>query len=86
MKRNLYSAPEAFSLSPLLALLPVRGDIGKLESLTASFYARYEKVSGLLKEAENVLGGEIKKRLLAEQAMLKQILDWLVVRPQVERQ
>lgn len=86
MKRNLYSAPEAFSLSPLLALLPVRGDIGKLESLTASFYARYEKVSGLLKEAENVLGGEIKKRLLAEQAMLKQILDWLVVKPQVERQ
>ena len=83
MKRSLYSAPEAFSLSPLLAILPVRGEIGRLESLTASFYARYEKVSGLLKEAENSLGGEIKKRLSAEQAMLKQILDWLVVKPQI---
>ena len=86
MKRSFYSAPEAFSLSPLLALLPVRGEIGKLEALTASLYARYEKVSGLLKEAESVLGGEIKRRLLAEQGMLKQILDWLVVKPQLGKQ
>ena len=86
MKRGLYSAPEAFSLLPLLALLPVRGEIGRLEALTASFYARYERVSGLLKEAESLLGGEIKRRLVAEQAMLKQILDWLVVKPQTGRQ
>jgi len=82
MKRSLYSPPEAFALSPLLALLPVKGEISRLSPLTASLYARYEKVSVLLKEAEDSVGVEMKKRLLAEQAMLRQVLDWLEVKPE----
>lgn len=82
MKRNLYSAPEAFSISPLLALLPVKGQISKLSGLTASFYARYEKVRGLLAELGSA-DPEMKRRLNAEFVMLKQVLDFLAVKPEL---
>lgn len=78
-RRSLYSAPESFSLSPLLSLLPVKGVVGNLEKLTASFYARYEKVHALKKSLGGERQGEAWQRLTAEEGMLKQVLDWLAV-------
>lgn len=77
MKRSLYSAPEAFSLNPLLFLLPVRSQIGGLGALTSSFYARYEKVKEERQGATS--DQELTQKLAAEEAMLRQVLDWLEV-------
>jgi len=82
MKRPLYSSPEPFSLAPLLVLLPVRGKIGKLEALTSSLFARFEKVSALRREIGEDAEREVVRRLAAEEAMLKQVLDWLAVNPE----
>lgn len=82
MKRAIYSPPEAFTLSPLLALLPPGGDVGKLEPLTTSLFARYEKVVALqreLSQSSDFLDNV--KRSAAEAGMLKQVLDWLTVKP-----
>lgn len=81
MKRPLFSNPEEFSLSPLLALLPVRGKVGRLEALTSSLFARYEKVASQLKEPETENSPELKKRFSSEEAMLRQVLEWLEVSP-----
>jgi hypothetical protein len=82
MKKPLYSRPEPFSLSPLLALLPALGRVGKLESLTSSFYARYERASHMKREmmAEEK-NREAVRRYTAEEAMLRQVLDWLAIKP-----
>ena len=77
MKKNLYSAPDPFSMSPMLRLLPVKGSVHDLKNLTTSLYARYEnvqalKVGGNLSDRENQL-----KLLSLEESMLKNILDWL---------
>ena len=79
MKKGLYSNPESFSLSPLLALLPVRGVVGELEKLTSSLFARYERVRALKRslDEESLRGSQ--KRIVAEEAMLRQVLDWLSV-------
>jgi len=79
MKRLLYSSPEPFSLSPLLSLLPVMGKMGELEKLTASLYARYEKAAALKESLNTGSGQEGHQRIFAEEAMLKQILEWLSV-------
>ncbi|MCO6431224.1 MAG: hypothetical protein J5J00_10215 [Deltaproteobacteria bacterium] len=81
MRKNLFSGPDDFSLSPLLTLLPVKGKLSRLDSLTSSLFARYEKVSGILKENPVGAAPESKRRFLAEEAMLKQVLDWLEVKP-----
>ncbi|MCB0336736.1 MAG: hypothetical protein KDD62_10540 [Bdellovibrionales bacterium] len=73
MSKPLYSPPEAFSLSPLLALLEVRGDINELSLLVPSFYARYEKMQ--LLEASVEAGDEMHARILAEKVMLRQVLE-----------
>lgn len=82
MKRSIFSPPDSFSIAPLLALLPVRGKIGKLEALTSSLFARYEKVSVARRELGADVERETGKRLAAEEAMLKQVLDWLAVNPE----
>jgi len=79
MKRLLYSPPESFSLSPLLSILPVKGGVGELEKLTSSFYARYEKVTALKKNLGADEASETTRRVVAEEVMLKQILEWLSV-------
>jgi len=81
MKRPLYSAPEGFSLSPLLYLLPTRGKIGKLDTLTSSLYARYESVSSLARELNNDDNREAFRRFSNEEGMLREVLDWLAVKP-----
>lgn len=79
MKRPSLSPPDAFSISPLLALLPVEGEVSKLEELTSSLYARYEKVSVMKRDLGQGVT-EHHKRIWAEEAMLKQVMDWLSVR------
>ena len=85
MKRSIFSPPDPFSVSPLLSLLPVKGDIAKLQSLTSSLFARYEAVSTLRRELERVDDRDTRRRLGAEEAMLKRVLDWLAVSPEAER-
>ncbi len=83
MKRSLLSAPDPFSLSPMIVLLPVQGSIEKLEALTSSLYARYEKVQALHRE---IVPGQASQGSLrahsGEANMLKQVLDWLSVKPE----
>jgi hypothetical protein len=74
MSGNIGGPPEPFALSPLLALLPDVGDVGRLESLTPSLYARQEKVEASRAESNDK---ELERRYAAEGAMLRQILEWL---------
>ena len=47
-KRSMYASPEAFSMSPLLTLLPVRGTVSALGNMTSALYARYEAIDAEL--------------------------------------
>ena len=80
-QRGRFGASDPFSLSPLVALLPVHGRVGGLAALTSSLFARYEKVQSLLKEVNPEENRQAYGRLTAEGDMLKQVLDWLSVRP-----
>lgn len=89
MKRSLYSAVDEFSLSPLLAILPVRGRIGQIESLKSAMFARYERVAAQQQDAQHQADAEridesSRRRLDAEAAMLKQVLEWLALKPGTE--
>ena len=77
MKTPLSAPPDDFSLSPLLALLPKKGDAGKLSLLTTSLYARHEKVAALKKEMGESGDKNAAKKISAEEAMLRQVLEWL---------
>lgn len=79
MKRSLFSAPEDFTMSPLLALLPVIGQVGKLEDLTASLYARHEKVVALKKSLALDGDSDPLRRLNSEASMLAHVLEYLDV-------
>lgn len=81
MTDGKFSSPDYFASNPLLAILPVRGRLGKLEDYSASLFARYEKVSGLIKELSDSSDREAARRLYAEQGMLRQVLDWLSITP-----
>jgi hypothetical protein len=72
-------APESFSLSPLVSLLPSVGSLTRLEGLVSSIFARYESVEALRDGADDP---EARERYGAELSMLRQILDWLAVKPE----
>jgi len=74
MPSNPTRAPEPFSLSPLLALMPATGNPARLEELASALFVHYETVEGLRQSADSA---EVGSRLGAELAMLRQILDWL---------
>ncbi|MCX6115592.1 MAG: hypothetical protein NTV65_10335 [Proteobacteria bacterium] len=78
MSGNVGGPPDPFSLSPLLSLLPSCGNLTRLENLVSSLFARHEKVETLREEAKSK---ELERRYTAEEAMLRQILDWLAVKP-----
>ena len=82
MKRTLFDPIEPFSLAPLVALLPRRGRIERLSTLTSSLFARFEKVNGLIKESDSQANADIFSRLNKEREMLKQVLEWLEVNTQ----
>ena len=81
MNSNPSRAPEPFSLSPLLSLLPTLGSVSRLELLVSSLFARYESVEAL---KDSVSAAEQQARVASEAAMLRQILDWLAVQPKEE--
>jgi hypothetical protein len=82
MKKSLLSPPDPFGLSPLVLLLPVIGRVGGLSPLTSSLFARFEKVQGLKDELSTEPDRAAFRRLAAEESMLKEVLDWLAVRPE----
>lgn len=82
MKRSLFGPPDQFSLSPLLSLLPVVGSISGLAPLSSSLFARHEKVLALRNEMVDEPDKTAFRRLSAEEAMLKQVLDWLAQNPE----
>lgn len=71
-------------MSPFLALLPVRGKVSSLPALSNSLYARYEKVQTFLKDSDIRSDRQLARRFLAEEAMLRQVLDWLAIRSKEE--
>ena len=77
MRRSIIDGPEPFSLSPLLAILPVTGHSSKLHDLGASLFARFEKVSAMRADEGLANEREAHRRLVAEEGMLKTLLDWL---------
>ena len=83
MKRPIYSPPDPFSMLPLLSLLPSRGSIARLPDLMSSLFARFEHVAALRKSEEDI-EREMARRLSAEEAMLRQVLEWLRVNPESE--
>jgi len=68
-------------MAPLLVLLPRAGSSGRLETLVSPLYARFEKVSRLVDDLDDSSSAEMRKRLVSEQAMLKQVLDWVAQKP-----
>ncbi len=86
MKKSLVAPPDPFGLSPLALLLPVIGQVGGLTPLTSSLFARFEKVQALKTEVSSGAGADSARtafrRLAAEEAMLKEVLDWLAVKPE----
>lgn len=82
MARSIMSGPDVNALLPSLALLSPRGALAKLEQLNSSYFARYEKVCALKEEAgaSADVDRDVARRLEAEEAMLKQVLDWLKLR------
>lgn len=85
MKRSLFAPPDTFSLQPFLACLPVIGSVQELKKMSTALYARYEKVSVMRKEIGQDVHGAGSQRLLAEEAMLKQVLDWLATNGELLR-
>lgn len=77
-KRSLFSPPDDFSISPMLSLLPTRGNVNKLSSLNASLFARHERVVNSPKNS-----GDEAKRLASEEAMLRLVLEWLEIKTDV---
>ena len=81
VKRLQYAPADPFTVSPLITLLPVCGSIDKLESLTSSLYARFEKVKALQASGQGS-GGQ--KRHVAEATMLRLVLEWLSMQPDTQ--
>ena len=80
MRKTMFSPPEDFSLSPLLAILPSKGNAAKLSEMNSSLYARYEKVAMLHKELADLADKSSVKRIISEELMLKHVLEWLEVK------
>jgi hypothetical protein len=76
-KSDPFAPPDSFALAPFIALLPVIGKLSHLEQLSASLFARYEKVLMLRKEVMSDDNRDLMRRLVAEEEMLKVTLDWL---------
>jgi len=74
MSTTIGSPPDSFSLSPLLSLLPTCGSVARVEGMVSSLFARQEKVVQLREQGGSK---ELERRLVCEEAMLRQVLDWL---------
>lgn len=72
---------DAFSLSPLLSLLPVEGDIRELQQYSSALFARFEQVLELRKSAEETHRIDEAQTYKVEETMLRSILEWLAIKP-----
>ena len=77
---SLLAQPDPYLRAPLIALLPVLGNLSKLEGFTSSLYARFEKVKALYEGCPEE--SPQFRKLSAEIGMLTQVLDWLSVQPE----
>lgn len=80
MNEKNFKHPEVSTYLPLIGLVPSVGMVGVLESYVPSLLARYESVvqmRSLMVDGNNAKLG--KSRYIAEEAMLKIVLDWLMV-------
>lgn len=66
--------PDAFSLSPLVSILPSAGRVARLEESLSSLFARHETIQSAIRREEND-----SSNLQVEEAMLREILAWLSV-------
>jgi hypothetical protein len=78
-----YSRPEEFVTTPLLAIVPIHGNVNDLEGFTSALYARYEKLSQVLNdqfsEQPSPEGGAVRN---FEREMIKEVLAWLSIVPE----
>lgn len=77
-RRNITGPIDTFSLSPLLALLPSFGKPDKLEGLSASIFARHERVQA---QKNSTTDDVSSRKFNAEEGMLRQVLEWLDMKP-----
>lgn len=80
MKGGTFTKTDSFTLSPLLAVLPRQGEAKELQRLSASLFARFEKVRILERSLDPLVDQGASGRITAEVGMLRQVLDWLSVR------
>ena len=75
-----FKQKDSFSEAPLLVLLPEKTNLGNLEKYDASYFARHESVKNINKtnKKEDVAA-------IAEEKMLKQVLEWLALNAQIEK-
>lgn len=78
MAGSIGGPPDPFSLAPLVALLPERGDLSRLTGRVPSLFARFESVDRLRADATE---RDVERSYAVEAAMLRNILDWLAVKP-----
>lgn len=81
MKKPFSGPIDPFGLAPLLSVLPARGRTDRLESFAASFFARYEKVR---EQRGQAVKKEVERQFAVEEAMLRQVLDWLAINPNTD--
>lgn len=76
--KPLFEPSDPSSVFPLVSLLPARGTALKLRGLTSSLFARHERVRQAINELDRgEVSPEVRRRYLAEEAMLRQVLEWL---------
>jgi hypothetical protein len=76
--KPIFELPDTPLMYPIVTLLPVRGSAPRLRSLMSSLFARHERLRQAILEMEmSESAPEIRKRYLSEEAMLRQVLDWL---------
>lgn len=78
MAGSISGPPDPFSLAPLVSLLPERGELSRLTGRVPSLFARFESVERMRAEATE---RDAERSYALESAMLRNILDWLAVKP-----
>lgn len=72
---------DSFSLLPLFSLLPPEGDIREISQYSSAFYARFEEVLQLRKQAESSASTDDVQKYRNEEVMLRNVLEWLAIKP-----
>lgn len=76
--KPLFELPDTPLMYPIVTLLPDQGSVLKLRPLMSSLFARHERLRQAIAEADKLeLAIEVRRRYLSEEAMLRQVLDWL---------